>query len=237
MLPSVHNPTVCSELCLLNRFLRTFNLTILPILTLRCSFQFVCWELSLCLYHVSRIAGWNRRVVWQEQGSRNVRQNRDSTEVQLWALNVNYWTLPNTGQAHHLEHNRRGKRREQKLITLPICRHTQYKICLNTDINAQIHTHAHPLTRGGWMLPNTAMRRVWCSRPTALATSTRGNFSEVWGRITTPGEELWKSSDGVSSYSWECDTNKNHTVNEDAELQHLRYKQIKSNFPCVGFCD
>lgn len=91
------------------------------------------------MYHVSRKVGWNRRVVWQEQGSSNVHQNRDSTEVQLWALNVNYWTLPNTGQAHHLEHNRRGKTREQKLITLPICRHTQYKICLSTDINAQIH--------------------------------------------------------------------------------------------------
>ncbi len=70
--------------------------------------------------------------------------------------------------------------------------------------HSEAHTHKHrlPLTKGGWTLPNTAMRRVWCSLPMALASTITGSSSELWGRITPLGTELPKISNGLSSCSW-----------------------------------
>lgn len=59
-----------------------------------------------------------------------------------------------------------------------------------------------PLTSGAWELPNTVMRRTWCSLPVNLAKMVTGIFSEEWGGITPLGLEEKKSNNGDSSYSW-----------------------------------
>lgn len=49
---------------------------------------------------------WNRWLGIQVQGFGNALQNWDFAKAQLWALDVNYWSLSNTWQGHLLEQNR-----------------------------------------------------------------------------------------------------------------------------------
>lgn len=158
-----------------------------------------------CFYHASNEVGWYRWLVRQLQGSSIVRQNLDFAKVQLWNLNMDYWSLPDTWQDHLLE---RIRIRKGHLLTdlrkrhMPVFRqknthmHTVY---YNSPI--QKHTNRLPLTKGGWTLPNTAMRRVWCSVSVALASTNTGISSELWGQITPLGFELPQRSDRLSSCS------------------------------------
>lgn len=57
----------------------------------------------VCLYHASVEVGWNRWLVPQLQGSSIVGQNPESAKVQLWALDMDYWSLPDTWQDYLLE--------------------------------------------------------------------------------------------------------------------------------------
>lgn len=76
-----------------------------------------------------------------------VRQNRDSSEIQLSALNVNYWTLSDKGQENFLEKNRTDADQCTKLPDLFRC-----TLWLYLGKNSPLQPHTHSIQR---ILANT----------------------------------------------------------------------------------
>ena len=72
--------------------------------------MFCAPEEVTCSYQRSGEAGRNGRLVGQLQGSALVLQDQGFTKVQKLVLNLNNWSLPNTGNEDLLKDDRRERR-------------------------------------------------------------------------------------------------------------------------------